>query len=403
MRVQTETDFGRPLRYSAALACGLAAVNACGSADEQLFGSRHTAGGNHGTASDRGPGTGGSGAAGRADDGPVGGQVSSHAGSGGEAGDPLSDQDAGAAGGAGVSSSGPDAPPMGVGAALGFVQSGSRALTRFRGPYCVPIAFSSPFAGAASGLGVQLSALMPGSRAVHDGLTTWVEGITSQGFVACASEDAGFDNAHPDFSLHWLAYSHQGFAPGVLAARALVVATEPAVRRHCQSVVFSTPFPTRPQVQARLSVPAGASPGSRMSAVWLEEVSATGFRLCVEPLANASSSLAGTQVEWLAYPLDLNTSGFSAGEWDFQAFSVTACTTVPTGCRNCENAQLTINHHRRPGGVEPSSAPAIVWGEDLSANGELTFCVHKGSLYVAGNTQDAHLSVSYLLRRENDG
>jgi hypothetical protein len=392
------------------LCASLASIGyACGSSDPHLFsplqpgtsgvggdGAKPSDGGQAGAAQggedDAIAGTAdGLGGAGTSSGGTTGSSGASAAGTVGGA-QAYAGAQAGAQAGAG------DQADAGTGGVPSVIESGSHAFTLFRGPRCDQINFSAPFSAAGTNLAVHVTVVTPGSHATHDALTAWAEGITARGFLGCVSEDAGLDNNHPDFRLDWLSYVRTEVSTLGLSAGQVALSSAPG--RTCQAVQFSPAYSARPQVQLALDFPASTSLLNRVSAVWAEEVTASGFRFCVEQLGNAEASLDGARIEWLAYPTSFAGSQFTAGEYDSPAFDGSSCTTIATGCPNCENAQLSINHHRRTESATDSHAATLVWAEDMAQNGDLTVCVRETSNY--DGVHDAHLSVGYLLRRQND-
>ena len=170
--------------------------------------------------------------------------------------------------------------------------------------------------------------------------------------------------------------------------------------RSCHVVTFPTALTDAPQLQVTANRQGSANAANDPISVWVEDVTASNFRVCAEELEGSDGELDGTNVDWLAYPATIASSGFSAGERNLAAFSGVECVDIATGCMDCQNAQLSVNHRRRTEGAAAAHPATLVWGEDLTARGVLTVCVRNTSAYASAH--DAHLSIDWLMRDSND-
>jgi hypothetical protein len=266
-------------------------------------------------------------------------------------------------------------------------------------PHCNHIGFPSTFSVPPGQIAIQISVVHPGSTSTHDAVATWIEGVTSAGFDACVTEDADFDNVHAAARIDWVAVTTSGAE--TLGAQVGRVSVASALTQACRSVTFSTPFAEAPHVQATLRHAGARASWDDGGTAWFEDVSTTGFRVCLQELESADQVLDQTSIDWFAYPASFSDAGFVAGELDFPAASGISCQDVETGCLDCENVQLTNDHRRR---TETSSTfvhqSTLVWAEDLSATGNLRICVRESS--ENDLVRDAHLSVNWLVRHSND-
>jgi hypothetical protein len=212
-------------------------------------------------------------------------------------------------------------------------------------------------------------------------------------------------------NVEWLAYvasqvSRLGFSAGRQP-----VTPEADTRRHCESVAFSSEI-LAPQVQATVNYRGRAASPDDGTAIWFEEVTDDGFRICVEELEGFKSvadtldvpydgALVPFNIDWLVYETGSSSLGFIAGELPLTAgFTATSCTLVATGCTGCDNVQLTVNHRGRTEAADASHDTTLVWAEDFTASGDLTVCIRETSAY-AGGDHDTHARVGWLVRNED--
>jgi hypothetical protein len=259
------------------------------------------------------------------------------------------------------------------------------------------VKFPSAFSAPATDIQIQASAAHPAATLTHGAVAVWVQLVTASSFDVCMSEDAGLNASHRESRLDWLAYVAPSASLSGAAGRFALGAVN---GRSCQTVAFPSAFAAAPQLQITANHVGAPDVANDPPSAWLEEVSAAGFRVCVEELEGADGELDGTNVDWLAYPATIATAGFSAGERNITTFTGTRCVDIATGCANCQNIQVSVNHRRRTEAVTTSHDPTLVWAEDMSAAGVLTACVRQTSAY--NGSHDAHLSIDWLLRKTND-
>ena len=275
--------------------------------------------------------------------------------------------------------------------------SGSQPIAAFKGVHCESVKFPTVFSAPASEIHVQASAVHPAATLTHGALAVWVQSVTASSFEVCMTEDADLNSSHLESRLDWLAYVAPSASLSGAAGRLPLGAVS---GRSCQSVTFEAAFAAAPHLQITPNHVGAPNAPNDPTSVWVEEVDATGFRVCAEELEDADGELDGTNVDWLAYPATVATAGFSAGERNITTFTGTRCVDIATGCANCQNVQVSANHRRRTEAATNSHDPTLVWAEDFSAAGVLTACVRQTSNY--GGSHDAHLSIDWLTRKMND-
>jgi hypothetical protein len=278
------------------------------------------------------------------------------------------------------------------------LQSGSSTVAAFKGLHCESVTFKTAFMAPPGSILIEATAVHPGATLTHGALAVWVQSISATGFEACMTEDAGLNASHRESRLDWVATVAQATAGiGGAAGRLALGAVS---GRSCQVVTFPLALADAPQLQVTANRQGASKAANDPVSVWVEDVSASSFRVCAEELEGADGELDGTNVDWLAYPVTVASSGFSAGERNLAAFSGVECVDIATGCMNCQNVQLSVNHRRRTEGPAAAHAGTIVWGEDLTARGVLTACVSNTSSYPMAH--DGHLSIDWLMRATND-
>lgn len=334
-------------------------------------------------------GVGGAGGDGSSGDPDLGGNGGSAA-AGGIAGGGASGGIAGGGASGGVGGVSGGAPPV--------LQSGSQALPGFQGLHCESVSFPTAFAAPAANIHVQASSVHPAATLTHGALAVRAQSVTSAGFEVCLIEDTDLNGSHLVSRLDWVAYVAPSVASlGVKAGRLALGAVS---GRSCQSVSFPAAFGAVPQVQVTLNHQGSANSSNDPASVWLEELEASGFRVCVEELEDTDGELEGTNVDWLAYPSTFAGAGFTAGEHEVRDFDGVECVEIETGCANCENVQVSVNHRRRTESATSSHNAILVWAEDMTATGLVTVCLSETSAY--DGQHDAHLSISWLARQKND-
>lgn len=279
------------------------------------------------------------------------------------------------------------------------LQSGSQAIPAFTmQPACEHVVFPTAFGAPASHLRVMVSLVHPGSSITHDASAVWAQAITASGMDVCVAEDDGNDGDHPRSRVDWLAFVEPDAATiGFVSGRQQLSGNATPT---CSNVSVPSGVPETYNVQTSLY--GGASDANHGTAVWIEGLSATEFRLCALLLRNADAPFANTAVDWAAYSPLISDEGFLAGEHDFDAWDDgTHCDTFATDCSGCENVQISVNHRRRTE-TDPSTlhGATLAWVEDFSASGDLTICVRETS--AENGAHDSHLSVDWLVRKQND-
>lgn len=353
-------------------------------------GSSAATGGSPPTASG-GADAGGAGGDGSAGDSGLGGSPSSggSAPTGGAAGSGGVGGTGGASGGNAGTGGGPTGPVL---------ESGSRQVAAFKGLHCESIDFPTAFTVPAADVLIQATAVHPAATITHGAMALWVQTASATGFEVCMIEDTGLNGSHLVSRLDWVAYAMPSVSTlGFTAGRAMFAAVS---GRSCQSVTFATALSAAPQLQVTPNHRGAASGPSDPVTAWVEDVTEAGFRLCAEEVEGTDGDLDGTTVDWLAYPATFAGAGFSAGERNVGGFDGVQCVDIPTGCANCENIQVSVNHRRRNEAATASHDATLIWAEDMTAAGVLTACVSQTSAYAARH--DTHLSIDWLARQKND-
>ncbi|MFZ5895810.1 MAG: hypothetical protein ACOY0T_32435 [Myxococcota bacterium] len=401
----------RTSHSSLVLFCALGWTAACSSDAGQLFGNTGgTAGslangGSAGTSSGGRAESGGSGdlggagatsaEGGSANGGSVNGGSPANGGSLANGGSPANGGAPGFGGG----------PPLGEGGASGstagpLVQSGSRIVPLFmQQPACQHIDFPAPFQVAATQLRVLTTLVHPASNITHDASSVWTRGITATGFDVCVSEDGGFDGEHPRSRVDWVAMvAGESSAWGFVSGRTAFSSTN---AMECASVAFPSTLSAPVQLLTGRHYMGAMANLNAGAAIWVEALTATEFRLCARQLENSDAALTNIAVDWAAYLPSLSGHGFAAGEVNFGNWDDgTQCNHVETGCANCENVQVSVNHRRRTEENPDAHGATLVWVEDFDASGDLTVCVRESS--AENLSHDSHLSVDWLVRQSND-
>ena len=280
-----------------------------------------------------------------------------------------------------------------------IVQSGSVAIPQFTIFTCQHVTFATPFVAAAANLRVLVSAVHPGSTTTHDPVAAWAQNVSSTGFDACMSEDAGYNDEHPAARIDWVALSEpEDAAWHFLSGR---LALTGSATPECTNVSLGSDPPMPYNVE--VSLHSANTEQNHGTAVWIENVNPADFRVCALVLDNAKGPLSSAALNWTAYSPTALEHGFKGGEVDFTMSwrEGAQCKKVLTDCKGCQNAQLSVNHRRRTE-EDPKflHGAILVWAEDFNDAGELTVCVRETS--TENGAHDTHLSVDYLVRDHND-
>jgi len=286
----------------------------------------------------------------------------------------------------GTAATGAVGPPM--------WQSGASDVSAFTTDvHCESVTFGKAF-DAADDILAFVTPVHPGSTWTHAPLARWVEDAGPEGFTWCMREDSDYDGGHEALRLDWLAVpTSNAEVMGVRAGRQEV---DGASRRACQTVSFEPAFQAVPDVHVALDFGAVGDAPRDAAALWVEEVSGSGFRACAEQLQGFDGPLAPLSFAWLAVPASFASTRFVRGRTELPAFTDVHCTTVDTACAECDHVQLGSDHR---GAAPGDHDPVIVWAEDLQG-GLLTLCARETSgndfAHVAG------LEVSWLLEMKKD-
>jgi hypothetical protein len=265
-------------------------------------------------------------------------------------------------------------------------------------PKCEQVTFAQPFTVADNSevhvlvTGHHIGDATPGT---HDAVTLWVENVTASGFRVCGSElDSLQAGGHDDsIAADWVAWTGNAMAPlrgGSNDVTDVIGAAGPV----CGYVdMTSLGFSGTPWVQATAVYPSVAGSSGPALTLWLETVSATTFRYCVDTLANEARTITGVRVDWVAYeelPPDLR-----GGRVDVPAFAGTRCLNVDVGCLSgatcpLERILLTADHDAG------SHDPVTTWVEGINTNGTVRMCVRETER--ANNSHNGQLNFVWLVK-----
>ncbi|XP_068735671.1 uncharacterized protein [Montipora capricornis] len=133
---------------------------------------------------------------------------------------------------------------------------------------------------------------------VHEATTHWVESVNSTQFTACVTRAGRNDYPSDSFAtVDWVA--HQGAPPGGIAGEekfsrwwtgtSCQTVTLPSGKFSSQPTVFVTPEHYRSSLK------------HDAASVWLEDVSARSFKICIRELQNFAGVHDDISVNWLAF------------------------------------------------------------------------------------------------------
>ncbi|XP_073253699.1 uncharacterized protein [Porites lutea] len=161
---------------------------------------------------------------------------------------------------------------------------------------CQAVSFENQFQG--SGDVKVFATLSHGNKYVkiHDPASLWVKSVSTTGFEACVRE-AGSGSGGTSV-INWLAFqgSHQGIQSGI------VEFNEFTSRTQCKKISLSVQKQIKPQVFVTVQHKHSNRPFDSMN-IWLEEVEADGFVVCLREFMSFDGIHTGLKVNWLAYDL----------------------------------------------------------------------------------------------------
>ncbi|CAH3131432.1 unnamed protein product, partial [Porites lobata] len=161
---------------------------------------------------------------------------------------------------------------------------------------CQAVSFETQFQG--SGDVKVFATLSHGNKYVkiHDPASLWVKSVSTTGFEACVRE-AGSGSGGTSV-INWLAFqgSHQGIHSGI------VEFNEFTSRTQCKRISLSIQKQIKPQVFVTVQHKHSNRPFDSMN-IWLEEVKADGFVVCLREFMSFDGIHTGLKVNWLAYDL----------------------------------------------------------------------------------------------------
>ncbi|XP_068735147.1 uncharacterized protein [Montipora capricornis] len=215
---------------------------------------------------------------------------------------------------------------------------------------------------------------------VHEATTPWVESVNSTQFTACVTRAGRNDYPSDSFAtVDWVAY--QGAPPGGIAGEKKF--SRWWTGTSCQTVTlpsgkFSsqpTVFVTAEHYRSRLKHDAGS--------VWLEDVSARSFKICIRELQNFAGVHDDISVNWLAFetihrPLftEHNNVGFPNGILPSKSNNFAFCQDVnfTRTYNNHPTVILTAKHSSGGGNTSPDCNGIVSWIEFIS-NARFRICV----------------------------
>ncbi|XP_068706596.1 uncharacterized protein [Montipora foliosa] len=215
---------------------------------------------------------------------------------------------------------------------------------------------------------------------VHEATTPWVESVNSTQFTACVTRAGRNDYPSDSFAtVDWVAY--QGAPPGGIAGENKF--SRWWTGTSCQTVTLpSGKFSSQPTVfvtaeHYRSSLKHDAA------SVWLEDVSARSFKICIRELQNFAGVHDDISVNWLAFetlhrPLfsDHNNVSFPNGILPSKSNNFAFCQNVnfTRTYNNHPIVILTAKHSSGGGNASPDCNGIVSWIEFIS-NARFRICV----------------------------
>ncbi|XP_068736596.1 uncharacterized protein [Montipora capricornis] len=215
---------------------------------------------------------------------------------------------------------------------------------------------------------------------VHEATTPWVESVNSTQFTACVTRAGRNDYPSDSFAtVDWVAY--QGAPPGGIAGEKKF--TRWWTGTSCQTVTLpSGKFSSQPTVfvtaeHYRSSLKHDAA------SVWLEDVSARSFKICIRELQNFAGVHDDISVNWLAFetlhrPLfsEHSNVSFPNGILPSKSNNFAFCQDVSftRTYNNYPTVILTAKHSSGGGNASPDCNGIVSWIEFIS-NARFRICV----------------------------
>ncbi|XP_068705736.1 uncharacterized protein [Montipora foliosa] len=215
---------------------------------------------------------------------------------------------------------------------------------------------------------------------VHEATTPWIESVNSTQFTACVTRTGRNDYPSDSFAtVDWVAY--QGAPPGGIAGEKKF--SRWWTGTSCQTVTlpsgkFSsqpTVFVTAEHYRSSLKHDAGS--------VWLEDVSARSFKICIRELQNFAGVHDDISVNWLAFetihrPLfsEHNNVSFPNGILPSKSNNFAFCQDVnfTRTYNNYPTVIVTAKHSSGGGNTSPDCNGIVSWIEFIS-NARFRICV----------------------------
>ncbi|KAL9961211.1 hypothetical protein ACROYT_G030114 [Oculina patagonica] len=210
---------------------------------------------------------------------------------------------------------------------------------------------------------------------VHEATTPWVESVNSTQFTACVTRAGRNDYPSDSFaSIDWVAY--QGAPPWGVAGEKIF--SRWWTGTSCQTVSFPqgkfsrspTIFTTAEHFRTRLKHDA--------TSVWLEDVSASSFKICLRELQNFAGVHDDISVNWLAFetlyrPLfkESRDISFPNNELPSEKYSHAFCQDVTFAWkyRQPPTVLLTAKHSSSGGNAAAECNGIVSWVEFITKSG----------------------------------
>ncbi|XP_068736600.1 uncharacterized protein [Montipora capricornis] len=215
---------------------------------------------------------------------------------------------------------------------------------------------------------------------VHEATTPWVESVNSTQFTACVTRAGRNDYPSNSFAtVDWVAY--QGAPPGGIAGEKKF--SRWWTGTSCQTVTLPNgKFSSQPTVfvtaeHYRSSLKHDAA------SVWLEDVSARSFKICIRELQNFAGVHDDISVNWLAFetlhrPLfsEHNNVSFPNGILPSKSNNFAFCQVVnfTRTYNSYPTVILTAKHSSGGGNASPDCNGIVSWIEFIS-NARFKICI----------------------------
>ena len=257
-------------------------------------------------------------------------------------------------------------------------------------PHCEPVTFARPFTSTPH---IIVSGNHTTSTTIHAGTTFWAKDVTTNGFTVCGSEFLSqADTSHAaSVKVDWLAFTDVSPAPDFARGSIAVPDFFGVSTPQCADVdIASAGFTSVPIVIPSITFTAGSGPAST---VWMEAVTTTTMRYCVDTLATDPLHTATDMaVDYIMF--ETTPGGFVSGSVDFPMFSSPFCQLVDVGCVDaaCPHKTIQVSLSHDP---DADHDAVTVWAEGFDAAGNLNICASITERFTG--THDSHLNVHWLL------